>query len=95
MNSVTVHIRKQEEFTKFLEMNDFEIDDLGNDVYRVVRNDELPVFVNISENNIYFEVDLGNVTDIADNDFYFFTPSAFRYGIYGFLHHRHGSCQQR
>ena len=71
MCEVQVHTRKEEDFTKFLSLHDFEIDDLGNGVYRVARGDELPVFVKVSQDGIYFEVDLGDVSDFADKDFYF------------------------
>ena len=71
MSNIQVHIRKSEEFTRFLTLNDFDVEDLGEGVYRVARSDELPVFVNITDNNVYFEVDLGNISEIASKDFYF------------------------
>ena len=71
MGNIKIHVRKEEDFTKFLELHDFEIDDLGEEVFRVVRGEELPVFVKVSPGGLYFEVDLGNVSEFADKDFYF------------------------
>lgn len=69
--SIQVHVRKEEDLITFLEIHDFQVDDLEDGVYRVVRADELPVFLKVSENSIYFEVDLGNVSELAGEKFYF------------------------
>ena len=69
--SIQVHIRKEEDLITFLGIHDFQVDDLKDGVYRVVRADELPVFLKVSENSIYFEVDLGNISELADEKFYF------------------------
>ena len=71
MNQVYVITRKQEELFRFLEMNSFVVEDLGNSVYKVTRDEELPVFLSVDDNTIYFEVDLGNFSEYADRDFYF------------------------
>lgn len=61
MNEIIVKIETQEEFSRFLMLNGFDVEDLGNSVYKVVRDEELPVFLKIDDKTIYFEVDLGNV----------------------------------
>ena len=71
MEKVQIKIEREEEFEKFLALHDFEITQLDENVYKIVRGSELPVFVNISNQIIYFEVDLGNVIEFADKDFYF------------------------
>ena len=71
MNEVFVVCRKEEELFRFLEMNNFTTEDFGNGVYKITREEELPVFLSIDENTVYFEVDLGNITSFADKDFYF------------------------
>jgi hypothetical protein len=71
MNEVFVVCRKEEELFRFLEMNNFTTEDLGNGVHKITREEELPVFLSIDENTVYFEVDLGNITSFADKDFYF------------------------
>ncbi len=69
--SINIQIRKEEELTRFLEIHNFQVDDLGNGVYRVIRDNELPIFINVSESNIYFELDLGNISELASQEFYF------------------------
>ncbi len=71
MNEVYVASCKQEELFRFLEMNNFIVENLENRVYKVTRQGELPVFLSVDENTIYFEVDLGNFSEFADRDFYF------------------------
>ena len=48
MKEVTIHIRKEDELLQFLSLNGFEVEDLGDDVWRVARDDELPVFMSVS-----------------------------------------------
>ena len=71
MNEVIVKIETQEEFSRFLMLNGFDVEDLGNAVYKVTRAEELPVFLKIDEKTIYFEVDLGNVTDFGPASLHF------------------------
>ena len=71
MNEVTIHIEKSEELTQFLSMHDFVVEEIDDNVYRIQREDELSVYVSISETNMYFEVDLGNVSAYASTEFYF------------------------
>ena len=71
MKEVYVDSCKQAELTQFLEMSNFMVEDLGGAVYKVTREDELPVFLSVDEKTVYFEVDLGNFSKFADRDFYF------------------------
>lgn len=71
MNEIIVQIEHQEEFSRFLMLNGFDVEELGNDVYRVTRDDELPVFVKINEQTLYFEVDLGNVHEFGPASLHF------------------------
>ena len=71
MSDVFVETKKRTGILEFLQSSDFQVEDLENQVYRVSRSEELPVFLKINENEIYFEVDLGNVSQFADKDFYF------------------------
>jgi uncharacterized protein YjfI (DUF2170 family) len=71
MSNVIIKIEKKEEFSRFLSLNGFDVEDLNNDIFRVSRENELPVFVKVDDKNIYFEVDLGNVSEIASQELYF------------------------
>lgn len=71
MSEIIIHIEKQEEFTRFMILNGFEVEDLGKDIYRITREGELPVFVKIDDTIMYFEVDLGNITEIGSKELYY------------------------
>lgn len=71
MSNVIIKIEKKEEFSRFLSLSGFDVENLDNDVFRVTREEELPVFVKVDDKNIYFEVDLGNISEIASQEFYF------------------------
>ena len=71
MSNVIIKIEKKEEFSRFLSLNGFDVEDLNNDIFRVSRENELPVFVKVDDKNIYFEVDLGNASEIASKELYF------------------------
>lgn len=71
MKDIVIKIEKSEEFTRFLMAHDFDVEDLGNNIYRITRNNELPVFVKVGEEVIYFEVDLGNIHDFGDASLHF------------------------
>lgn len=59
-----VKTKQQLELAAFLQQSGFSVEELGNQVFRVQREQELPVFLKLDERQIYFEVDLGNVQGI-------------------------------
>jgi len=63
-----IKLQRTEALPHFLELNGFEVDDLGNDVLRVQREEELPVFLKITDTQIYYEVDLGNISEIVTEE---------------------------
>ncbi len=71
MKDVTIHIKKEENLVRFLNLNDFEVEEIGDGILRVARGEELPVFINVADESLYFEVDLGNISALGDKDFYF------------------------
>jgi hypothetical protein len=71
MSRVSIATRKEDDFVEFLQMNGYEVEEIGDEIYRIEREEELPVFINISDKTMYFEVDLGNISKFSDKDFYF------------------------
>ena len=71
VNNITVNTTKTDTFIDFLQIHGFEVEALEDNIYRVVREDELPVFLMVGEEAIYFEVDLGNISELVDKDFFF------------------------
>ncbi len=70
MEQVIVTSSLKEDLVSFLEGNDFSVAALDNDVYRVERDGELPVFINLEGGHIYFEIDLGNISAVATEKLY-------------------------
>lgn len=71
MNAINIATRRESDLVTFLELNDFTVEQIGESLLRVTRLQELPVYLNISGENIYFEVDLGNVESFATKEIYF------------------------
>lgn len=65
-----IKLQREEELPDFLETHGFQVEDLGSNVFRVDRADELPVFLKLDEKQIYFEVDLGAAEQVATLEFY-------------------------
>lgn len=71
MPEIQIKTSREEELNRFLAFHDFQLEPLENDVLRATRAGELPVYIVESENKLYFEVDLGNISEIASQDLYF------------------------
>ncbi len=70
MEQVIVTSSLKEDLVSFLEFNEFSVTALDDGVYRVERDGELPVFINLQDGHLYFEIDLGNVSTVADKKLY-------------------------
>ena len=70
MEQVIVTSSLKEDLVSFLEGNEFSVTALDDDVYRVERDGELPVFINLEDDHIYFEIDLGNISAVATEKLY-------------------------
>ncbi len=71
MEEIPIRSTKKANMLEFLELREFLVEELGEGIYKVTRDDELPVFLRIGDGNIFFEVDLGNIDAIASQDLYF------------------------
>lgn len=71
MEEIPIRSTKKANLLEFLQFREFLVEDLGKGVYKVTRNEELPVFLRIGDGNIFFEVDLGNIDAIASKELYF------------------------
>ena len=71
MKNILIKLQRDEELARFLESNGFTVEELSNNVFRVQREDELPVFLKVDEKQIYFEVDLGNIDSIISQELLF------------------------
>jgi hypothetical protein len=71
MSDVLIASRRETDFVSFLELNEFKVENIHENIYRVTRAQELPVYVSINHGNMYFELDLGNISAFADKGLYF------------------------
>jgi uncharacterized protein YjfI (DUF2170 family) len=69
--SVTIATRRESELISFLKLNDFGVEEISENILRVTHHQELPVYISVNGNNMYFELDLGNISSFADKDLYF------------------------
>ncbi len=70
MEQVIVTSSLKEDLISFLEFNGFTVETLEESIYRVERDGELPVFINLEDGHLYFEIDLGNVSSVATEKLY-------------------------
>ena len=70
MNEVYVSTERSDGLVEFLQLNSFVVNELDSGILEVVRGDELPVFLHVDNNTLYFEVDLGAVASIASKELY-------------------------
>lgn len=68
MKPVIIKLQRQEELPRFLESNGFTVEPLDNDVFRVQREDELPVFLKIDNDQVFYELDLGNIDSVLSEE---------------------------
>jgi uncharacterized protein YjfI (DUF2170 family) len=68
MIDINVKIQKDTSLVEFLQDYGFDVEEVDGSVLRVVREGELPVFVNPTENGIYFEVILCDLNNIKVNE---------------------------
>ncbi len=71
MSNVRIASRREADLVPFLELNEFSVEEISGNILRVQKEEELPVYVSVNNDNMYFEVDLGNVSSFASQDMYF------------------------
>ena len=70
-DSAVVTSMKAQGLIEFLADNEFLVEKIDDNVLSIKRENELPVFMSLSDATLFFEVDLGNITAIASEDLYF------------------------
>ncbi len=70
MEQVIITSSQREDLVTFLKLNGFEVETVADNLYRVVRDEELPVYLNVNNGKLYFEIDLGNIEAVADKQLY-------------------------
>ena len=70
MHLPNIHSSRSFPFTEYLTLNGFEVETLEDSIFRVVRDSELPVYISITEESLFFEVDAGSIANIASAELY-------------------------
>ena len=55
----------------FLEDRDYVVDEVSENILSANKSGEMTVYISLVDDVMYFYVDLGNITDIADKGLYF------------------------
>ncbi len=66
-----IHYRGEAPFSSFLEEREFDVEGVTESVIKIIRFDELPIFIHGKSENLYFEVDLGSVKELSSEKLYF------------------------
>lgn len=70
MQSILISKQHKSTLDQFLQDRDFLVEEIASGIYKVQREEELPVFVSIEGGQLFFEVDLGAVQDHASQDLF-------------------------
>jgi hypothetical protein len=66
MENITVHATKEFDLLGFLAAQGFEVEVLTDNVFKITKEDDVPVFLSHNDGSLYFEVDIGNVDTILE-----------------------------
>ena len=71
LESINITTDRSLPLAQFLQDQDYTVEQIDENVCQVSRDDDLPVFVQTNGQSLFFEVDLGNVSEYASQDLYF------------------------
>ncbi|PID26919.1 MAG: hypothetical protein CR982_07675 [Candidatus Cloacimonadota bacterium] len=71
MKDIQIRTAREMNLFEFLIEKGFHIEEIDSNIFKVDRDGEIPVFINLSNNNIFFLVDLGSINDFASEELYF------------------------
>jgi len=71
LESVAVKSLKNQSLIEFLQDNEFVVEQIADTVITARRLEELPVFISVGDERLFFEVDLGNISAVASQEVYF------------------------
>ena len=71
MKKIEVRSIDQTDLIDFLENRDYIVDEVSDNILSANKSGEMTVYISLIDDVMYFYVDLGNISDIADKDLYF------------------------
>ena len=71
MSDILIRDLRYSTLEDFLNDNDFFVEKASENILKVNRSHEQPVYLNRQDNTIYFSVDLGSIKGLGSEGFYF------------------------
>lgn len=71
MSDIIVTTARHDSFPEFLNLNGFSVEILDNNIIQAVRDGEMPVFISMGDEVVYFEVDLGPINEVLSKELLF------------------------
>ncbi len=71
MNDIRVETKRSYSLVDFLHLHDFLVEQVDKRVFKVIRSEELPVFLYLDEDTLHFEVDLGPIKELKSETFFY------------------------
>jgi len=68
MQKITVHATKEFDLLGFLAAQGMEVEVLTENVCKITRDEEVPVFLSHNDGSLYFEVDIGSLNNALSPD---------------------------
>lgn len=65
---VNIKQYKDLNINELLMYQNFQVEELGQDILKVARTDEQPIFISYRDNNLYFQVDLGSLNEVKSQE---------------------------
>ena len=67
MQDISVHAVREFDLLGFLANQGFEVEVLTDNVFKITKEDDLPVFLSHNGGSLYFEADIGGLNDMLDS----------------------------
>jgi len=71
MQNIFIRDLRYSTMEDFLNDNDFFVEKVSENILKVNRSHEQPVYLNRQDNTIYFSIDLGGIKDLGSENCYF------------------------
>lgn len=71
MKQITIKMKQEDQLVEFLELNEFNVEIIDDNVIKAQRAEELPVFISAQGETLYFEVEIGAIKPIGSEELYF------------------------
>ncbi|MBN1970854.1 MAG: hypothetical protein JXR48_19035 [Candidatus Delongbacteria bacterium] len=71
MKDIQIRTATHMNLNDFLLLKGFHVEQISDFIFKVEKSDEIPVFVNVGKETLFFLVDLGSISEFGCEDLYF------------------------